>query len=244
MATDERWRLEPLLVGDDRALRHTSSSVALCFGLGPATGHGVDEERLHRVTDALGLDGAAWLRQEHGTRLVRVSSRSSVPVSCAGNGDGLITSERGLALAVWTADCVPVLLAASAVVAAVHAGWRGTAAGIVPLAVQHLLQLTHGRPETITASLGPAICGRHYQVGLEVIDALAAADVDEQCWRNGDHVDLRTFITAQLLKLGVTDIRTVDRCTYSDPELASYRRDGAAAGRQWSLVALTPTRPS
>jgi YfiH family protein len=229
-----------IAVGDERALRFDEGDAAVCFGLGPATGRGADEHRLHRVTKALDLDGAVWLRQVHGAEIVSVSEPLERTTFCAGAGDGLITAQQGIALVIWTADCVPVLLAAPNAVAAVHAGWRGTVADVVPAAVHRLTGLSNSRPETVTAILGPAVCGRHYPVGREVIDALASSGVDDRSWLDGDRVDLRGFLAAQLEGLGVARVRTIDACTFADTGLASYRRDGDAAGRQWSLVFRTP----
>jgi copper oxidase (laccase) domain-containing protein len=80
------------------------------------------------------------------------------------------------------------------------------------------------------------VCGRHYQVGPEVIAALERAGVPPAGWRDGDRVDLRAFLAGQLAGLGVGGVQAVGPCTFDTPALASYRRDGAAAGRQWSLV--------
>jgi copper oxidase (laccase) domain-containing protein len=73
---------------------------------------------------------------------------------------------------------------------------------------------------------------------MEVVEALATLGVDDRAWRNGRHVDLKEFLRARLLQLGVkpTAIGDIDLCTASSPDLASHRRDGEAAGRQFSLI--------
>jgi copper oxidase (laccase) domain-containing protein len=91
-------------------------------------------------------------------------------------------------------------------------------------------------PEEVRAYLGPAISAANYQVGPEVIAALRATGVDETSWLDGDRVGLREFLGAQLSQVGVDRVTTVGGCTFADPTLASYRRDGDRAGRQWSLV--------
>ena len=157
-----------------------------------------------------------------------------------GPGDGLITSTRGIGLLVWTADCVPVLLAAEGVVAAVHSGWRGGAADIVGAAIDRLTRNHRPNIEEIRVAIGPAVCGGCYEVGPEVPEALRSFDLDEARWSNGSHVDLRGFLTARLEALGIPteNIEVVGGCTVESPELASFRRDGEAAGRQWSMVAI------
>ena len=73
---------------------------------------------------------------------------------------------------------------------------------------------------------------------MEVVEALAAMGVDDGAWRNGRHVDLKGFLRARLLQLGVQPaaIGDIGLCTASSPDLASHRRDGEAAGRQFSLI--------
>ena len=139
---------------------------------------------------------------------------------------------------VWTADCVPVLMAGDGAVAAVHAGWRGCAADIVGVALR-LLEAEHGVAATrLAVALGPAISGPAYPVGPEVVDALNRLGGDASGWNDEGRVDLRAFLAARLAALGVAPqrIERVGPCTASTPGLASFRRDGTAAGRQWSLV--------
>ena len=157
-----------------------------------------------------------------------------------GDGDGLVTDRPGHGALVWTADCVPVLIAGADVVAAVHSGWRGSAADVVGAAVGVLEKTFGAAPRTLHAALGPSVCGRCYRVGPEVPAALGAFGLDEDRWRDGDHVDLRGFLSARLeaLKVPAEQIETVGGCTVESADLASYRRDGEAAGRQWAMVYL------
>ena len=227
VGSDQSSSFFPVAVADERALRLDDGDVTVVFGLGPAVGCAADGGRLHEVAKALGLRAARWARQVHSSTVVRVEAPRDEPEACVGAADGLITSEIGVGLAVWTADCVPMVLVAPGAVAAVHAGWRGCADGIAAVAVSRLTALDGTPPETLTAYLGPAISARHYGV-----------------WLHGDRVDLRNFLTAQLATLGVSRVHSIGQCTFHSPELASYRRDGEEAGRQWSLVFRTPTHPS
>jgi hypothetical protein len=216
-------------------LRHGDAHVL--FSLGPPTAAAPPERRAAAILAELSpaLRCVRWARQVHGATVLDVATKGSGPVACVGDADGLASCDPGTGLVVWTADCVPVALVGPGTVAMVHAGWRGAAAGIVAAAVRRIA--TSGMPPSrLRAFLGPAVCGRHYQVGPEVIEALERAGVPGAGWLDDDRVDLRGFLAGQLADLGVAGVQAVGPCTFDTPELASYRRDGAAAGRQWSLV--------
>jgi YfiH family protein len=139
-----------------------------------------------------------------------------------------------------TADCVPVLLGGGSRIAAVHAGWRGIAAGIVGAALTRL-----GVPgRELIAWLGPAIGACCYEVGDEVAREVAAASgsaVVADGPRGRPHLDLAAAVAAQLRRGGVEQLRTVDRCTRCDDgRLWSYRREGPEAGRNVAFVWLRP----
>ena len=156
--------------------------------------------------------------------------------------DGLVTSVAGLALAVLVADCVPVLLAdpAAGVVAAVHAGRVGAAAGIVPRSVEALVA-AGATPGGTDALLGPAVCGKCYEVPAELrAEVEARLPGSATTTRRGTPgLDLRAGIARQLAALGVARIVVDPRCTAEDPELFSYRRDGVT-GRQAGVAWLEP----
>jgi hypothetical protein len=181
----------------------------------------------------------AALRQIHSARVVEVSEGGF-----AGEGDALVASVPGLALSVITADCVPVLLAAGDRLAAVHAGWRGIVAGVVPAAVERLLAHSHEDGDvpagTARAWIGPAIGPCCYEVGPEVaapVVAASAPDVASDGPAGRPHLDVRRAVIAQLARAGVVDIRVIGPCTRCHAELLwSYRRDGARAGRNIAFV--------
>jgi hypothetical protein len=224
-------------VAGEPALELRRGDARVLFSLGPPAAAAPPERRAAAILAELApaLRCVRWARQIHGATVLDVASPGSGPVACAGDADGLVSRDPGTGLLVWTADCVPVALVGPGAVAMVHAGWRGAAAGIVAVAVRRFAE-SGGAPEELRAFLGPAVCGRHYQVGPEVIAALERAGVPAAGWLDGDRVDLRAFLAGQLADLGVAGIQAVGPCTFDTPALASYRRDGAAAGRQWSLV--------
>ncbi len=217
--------------------------VTMFFGLGPATGVASPGLRMEQVLDTLrpAVRTIRWGEQIHGRLIASLSAEPDQTLEGAvsvGRCDGLITSESGIGLVVWTADCVPVLMAGDGVVAAVHAGWRGAAEDIVGAAVKRF-RTEYGVPASrLRAFLGPSISGPEYPVGQEVIIALGRHGIDHEKWRDGNHVDLRQFLLCRLQDLGLerTAVDCVGPCTASSPQLASFRRDGSGAGRQFSLV--------
>lgn len=192
---------------------------------------------------ALVPEAVAIVHQVHGARVLRVDHGRG-PLEPMGEADALVTTVPGLVLAVRTADCVPVLLAAPGGVAAAHAGWRGTVAGVVPAAVRALCEATGAAPDEVVAAVGPHICAEAYEVGPEVVQGLRATGLADAVFlrpRPGarDHVDLGAAVEAQLRAAGVPRVDRVAGCTFTDARLFSHRRD-AAAGRQAGLVARCP----
>ena len=190
-----------------------------------------------RLAESIGVgdDGVVWMNQVHGDRVVTVDG----PVPGAiDDADGVVTTTRGLALAVVTADCVPLLMAdaRAGVVAAVHAGRVGAQKGIVDRAVEAMVALG-AHLEDLSVLLGPAVSGRNY----EVPDAMAA-DVEAvlpgsrtTTSRGTAGLDLRVGISRRLTELGVGSVDVDPRCTVDDADLFSHRR-AAPTGRLASLV--------
>lgn len=226
--------------GETTLVRRHGKAV-LMFSIGPATGDVDKARRLGRLIAALSgrIDHLSWCRQIHGSIVLNADAVSG-PVARLGDGDGLIATRPRTGVAVWTADCVPVLIAGAGVVASVHAGWRGCAADVLGAALNEIRSAVGIGPDRLRIALGPAVCGRCYTVGRDVLDALAGYDLDPTLWRAGDRVDLRGFLAARAAALGVLEdrIETVGGCTVESPALASYRRDGDAAGRQWAMAFL------
>ncbi|MBN2798018.1 MAG: laccase domain-containing protein [Deltaproteobacteria bacterium] len=197
-------------------------------------------ENWRMVLDAIGAREVALMNQVHGAAVLRVAAGPGVH-RLIGDADAAICTVPGVAVAVRVADCVPVLLATPRGVAAVHSGWRGTAQAIVPAAVRALCEATGDPPAQVRAAVGPHIQAEVYEVGEAVIAALVAAGLPrEVVCRPGarPHADLAAAIRYQLAQSGVLVVEEVGRCTLQDPSLWSYRRDGAAAGRQAGVVAL------
>ncbi len=224
-----------------RAPAGQSSAPFDCFNLGDHCGDtpadvAANREALRKVLE---LPAAPrWLRQVHGTTVVRFEGGGPTALADA---DASVTSERGVVLAVLTADCLPVVLAAEdgSEVAVAHAGWRGLAAGIIEATVQAM----RTPPRELMAWLGPAAGPTHYEVGMEVLRAFVDADpgaapafvpTRDQHW----HVDLFALARRRLTHLGVESVHGGGECTISDPgRFFSHRRDGVT-GRMATLAYL------
>lgn len=194
------------------------------------------------LTMRVTADRVAVVRQVHGGAVV-VVERAFGPSSPIAAADAIVTATPGVMLAVRTADCVPILLAAPAGVAAVHAGWRGLVAGVIPAAVRRLCEVAGCAPEAVIAAVGPHAGAERYETGPEVVDALIAVGFDRARVarpgpRGREHADLAAATVAQLQGAGVQMVDLVNPCTIEARGLHSHRRDGAAAGRQAALIAL------
>lgn len=188
------------------------------------------------------------MRQVHG-----VTVHTEHVALCDGTwpeGDLLATDRSDVALAVRTADCVPLLYADSrtGVVAAVHAGWRGTVAGAASRMVEVLASRFGSRPDDLVVAIGPCIGPEHYEVGQDVVDAFSSAwpgDAARGTWwtprevRGKYLLDLWTITRDQLAAVGVAPARMhlAGLCTATHAAvLQSYRIDGAAAGRMVAAI--------
>jgi purine-nucleoside/S-methyl-5'-thioadenosine phosphorylase / adenosine deaminase len=182
------------------------------------------------------------LRQVHGA-VVRVAGDDGA--APREEGDALVVDRPGVAVGVWVADCLPILIcdATTRTAAAVHAGWRGTVAGVVGRAIEVLRRRRDARPGDLSVAMGPAIGPCCFEVGDEVVTALLSAFPDAgAAIRPGakTRIDLVEANRIQALAAGVPAdrIQASGLCTMCRPDLLeSYRRDGAAAGRMAGLIA-------
>jgi polyphenol oxidase len=186
----------------------------------------------------LGAERVVWMNQVHGDRVEVVDGPRSAAVGGRTGTDALVTSTPRLALAVVTADCVPVLLAdaRAGVIAAVHAGRVGAKDGVVARAVEAMVAAGAHEPD-ISALLGPAVSGRNYEVPAAMADEVEAALPGSRTTTSTGTpgLDLRAGIACQLKALGVSAIDIDPRCTVDDLSLFSHRRD-APTGRLASVV--------
>lgn len=235
--------------GNDRPVRKVfttrAGGVSLppydSFNLGDHVGDALADvtSNRNRLARVVGLEShdIVWMEQIHSVNVTVVSQPQGSAVEAT---DALVTTTRGLALAVLAADCVPVLLSDTevGVVAAVHAGRMGARNGIVRRTIDAMADLG-ATPRNVHALLGPAASGRQYEV-----PAGMAADVERhlpgalvKTNKGTSGLDLRRGLARQLLQLGVKAIDIDPRCTIEDKQLFSYRREGKT-GRHAGLVWL------
>lgn len=201
-----------------------------------------------RVAAAMGVpaNALATVRQVHSAAVVSLTDDLDPAHVAATEADGIVTARRGVALAVLTADCQPILLADrdAGVIGACHAGWRGALDGIVEATVAAMRDLG---ARDIRAVIGPAISPRAYEVGNDFMERFTHADpAHERFFGVGPNgrpmFDLPAFGLARLRGAGA-EAEWCGHCTYSDPErFFSYRRathEGAADyGRLISAITL------
>jgi polyphenol oxidase len=180
----------------------------------------------------VGEDRLVTMKQVHGCQVVNVEQAFRAPPTA----DAVWTGETELGLVTQVADCVPILLAApTGQVAAIHAGWRGVVVGVVDEAMRALAQ-DGVTPDQVRAVIGPSICAGCYEVGADVAEQMAeVADASTARTRLGSiSVDVSAGVVQQLSRWNV-QARVVSGCTFEDPTLFSYRRDGVT-GRQAGVI--------
>ncbi len=161
-------------------------------------------------------------------------------------GDAVITREKGVLIGVKAADCVPILLyeREKGVVGAVHAGWRGTAAGILKKAIRTIIDRYSGEGRNIAVGIGPSIKGCCYAVDHDVVDAVVRETGEGRyCSKKGDkyYLDLPSANKEQALSFGVPseNIWLSDSCTFCNPDrFYSYRYSKGSTGRQAGFIGL------
>jgi hypothetical protein len=193
------------------------------------------------------LASIPWIEHGFGTRDANLDQEPMASVKqihsdvvwvaqqpgCAGEGDAIVTRTRGVTVSVRTADCFPILLAdpETQSVAAIHAGWRGTAAGVVQSSLARMRSEFGTDPSNVCAAIGPGIGACCYEVGIEVARQFGKD--------SGGKLDLAVENRSQLIAAGVRSerIEVVGGCTFCHPaKFFSWRRDHDPAGRMISFI--------
>ncbi len=242
-----------------------TAQASMNMGFGKADGDDAVRENRQRFAAAVGVDAVSRdvfvsaKEQVHGDTIEYITeSNAGRAYVC----DGFYTDKVGVPVAVKTADCVPILLASAdgGAVAAVHAGWRGTAFGIAALAVMKLASLGVD-PEGIRAAIGPSISPERYRVSDDFSDMLyeymcrsqveavrrhaAALSSDfVKKYSDGMHCDLWSLNRAMLTLVGVRreNIDVAEICTYDEAEFFySHRRMGSERGVMAAMIATART---
>jgi len=246
--TDEHWgaalRCTPLATAAQHVFTSKQLGLPRPDGWGDAAASvGADVSHLMRV------------KQVHGNA-VRLLKRGEMLADAAEqrpDGDAIVSNVEGLALAVLVADCVPILVAdpRCGAAAAIHAGWRGTCARVVPAAIAMMQREFGSSPADLIAAIGPSVGPGDYEVGESLIEAFRREGHPESSiatWfiptATKPHLDLWAANRDQLLMAGVTADR-IHLCglsTVSHPDiLESYRVEGERAGRMAALIVVPPS---
>lgn len=201
-----------------------------------------DENRSVVMSNRAEWFSSLGLQDEHVARGRQIHSSIVHIVSKGGihdDGDGFVTATRGVAVSVLVADCAAILLAdkQAGVVAALHAGWRGTVGGIIKNGIEAMISLG-ALPENIEAFVSPCIEQSHFELGEEVASQFPDRFVDRLSYPK-PHADMKGWLTEQLLDCGVNKdhIEVSTHCTYgNDQQFYSYRRQGSKSGRMMAVI--------
>lgn len=226
---------DPLLQGTQHGFFTRAGGASSGIFSGLNCGYGSSDQRdivainRSRVAQKLAVDpnDLVGVHQVHSAVAVAMTG----PVTPAPQADGLVTATKGIALAVLTADCQPVLFAdtQAGVIGAAHAGWKGALNGVLEATIQQMEALGAHR-NTIAAVIGPSISQTNYEVGPEFRATFVSAQTSfERFFRKGRgdrfHFDLPAFGLEMLRQSGLERIGWTGHCTYSDPmRFYSYRR--------------------
>ncbi|MGX0976155.1 YfiH family protein [Roseovarius sp. MBR-51] len=241
--------LAPLRHGFFTRRGGASSGVFSGLNCGPGSSDQSEIVQINRtrVAEAMGIapDHLITVHQVHSPDVVTVTG----PLDVRPRADAMVTDVPGVALAVLTADCQPVLFAdvANGVIGAAHAGWRGALDGVLEATVAGMVDLGAER-RRIKAVIGPSISQAAYEVGPEFIEEFLADDPDNaRFFANGEggryQFDLPGFGLHRLRQSGIGQAEWTRHCTYDDPErFYSYRRTTHAGeadyGRLISVIRL------
>lgn len=182
------------------------------------------------------------VHQVHGGDVTEVRKGNVFDTSC--KADGIVSEDADRPISVRVADCLPVLISSrdGKTVAAVHAGWRGLVAMVIPRAISALRVLRPGlKADELVAAMGPCIGVKSFEVGPEVIAQFHWMPNPPMADKSGKgHIDLREAAKFQLLKMGlnVDAIDSTDLCTFANrEEFFSHRRDNGITGRMTAIIA-------
>jgi len=208
---------------------------------------GVVKDNFCDVKKAVGVHNlkVVTMKQVHGDHIADVADPN---VKEIGEADGMVAVKPGIFLGVLTADCAPILFSVPErkLAAVVHAGWRGTLAGIAPKMVRHLEERYGAAPDEIEAAVGPTIGACCYEIGEDVLGPFlatfgASAEPSIHIRNKRFFLDVRELNIRQLEDAGVPPgrITAAGPCTSCDKEFFSYRRD-RETGRQLSFIGWPP----
>ncbi len=202
------------------------------LNLGDHVGDSLQSVAKNREIISEKFGATQYMKQVHGNRVAVIEEvTDEVPTA-----DALITGIPGITLAVMVADCIPLILSSKHSVAAVHVGRKGLVNRVAEKTIEIMREISD---QEITATLGPAICGKCYEVSQDIFDEVVASHpaASTRTSANTPSLDLVAGLITDLKSLGIKSIDNQSRCTVESDDLFSYRRS-AITGRQAGLVWL------
>ena len=212
---------------------YETNNLAEHVGDAPAA---VGENRARVLAEVSGGVARRWVQPHHVHGTTVLAAYDDGPHGR--DADGTATDRTDLALVAIGADCAPIAIANDTACAAVHAGWRGAADGVIAAGVAAVRALGTG---PVRAVVGPCVCAAHYEFGADDLTALALRLGPEVVAATHDGrpaFDLRAAITGAFARSGVDEVEVLDVCTFESADHYSYRRDGVT-GRHGVVVART-----
>lgn len=228
----------------------TGIYASLNAGAGSADAPGPVATNRARIAAAIGAPSPAHLLSCHQYHSTDVA-HAAAPFEDNPKADAMVTDTPGLALAILTADCTPVLFAdpEAGIIGAAHSGWKGALGGIAEATIE-AMETLGARASRITAAIGPCIAQASYEVGPEFRDSfLTDTSASDRFFIAGKgdrmHFDLPSFIQARLTAAGLSDIETIahDTCALADQYFSNRRRNHQGLpdyGRNASVIMLKP----
>ncbi|MFX0549152.1 peptidoglycan editing factor PgeF [Hathewaya histolytica] len=195
----------------------------------------VGRKNLENLKEWFELSDVGYLNQVHGDRVIKYKGITE-------DGDAIITGESGVAIGVFTADCVPILLLdkKNKVLAAIHSGWRGTLKNISSKTIDRMVSEYSANPEDILAYIGPHNGACCFEVGEEVIEQFKSTKEFKESMIEGRNLNLAEYIENALVTSGLKkdNINLIPICTYcsKDVKLHSYRKGKDGYGRMFSFI--------
>ena len=191
-------------------------------------------ENMEFLKKAFNVEKIGYSRQIHSTIVNYWDGKVK-------DGDALICNDKNIAIGVFTADCVPILIYSKnkKVIAAVHSGWRGTFENIIKETIEKIYS-RYGETE-LTAVIGPHIKKCCYEVSEELIDKFKSIDyLKDRNINNGRNLDLTAIIKIQLENLNVNTIKDLSMCTHCSESIKfhSYRKEKENSGRIFSAIVI------
>jgi len=195
------------------------------------------------LSEKEGLKTIKTIKQIHSNNFVHLTNINKFEKDY--EADSIVTDVKGYGVGIYTADCVPLIFMdrMKNIYGVIHAGWKGTLAGITSRVFKYLINELNCDNNHIDVAIGPCIEGSCYEIGEEIARQFQMTFENTEFYLTGNgenkfKLDLRMANIDQLKNEGISNIETIDICTKCDLNFPSYRRDGKDAGRMLSFIGL------